>query len=87
MKSIKVDKNYNFVDEVGIYETELSDTVGMIISAKQENVITDTDAQFLINLVISKEIKKEVKNALPLRKGTEIRSLFMNMKSNEIKHV
>ena len=87
MGNIKLDKNYNFIEEKGLYNDDFIEAVELISQAHSNNVITDTDASFLLKIVLKKEFAKETKSVIPSTKqAPEIHSFFMNMKSKQIKH-
>ena len=87
MKDMKLDKNYNFFEVKNVYEDDLVVSVDLIADAQSRNIISSDEANLLFKIVLKKEIKKEAKLVLPNSKNsTEIHSLFMNMKSKQIKH-
>lgn len=84
---MKLDKNYNFFEVKNVYEDDLVVSVDLIADAQSRNIISSDEANLLFKIVLKKEIKKEARSVLPSTKNsTEIHSLFMNMKSKQIKH-
>lgn len=88
MKRVSLDKNYNLVTDKFDYETDFVESIELIKQAKDKGIIEAKEASFLMKLVTKREIKNVAKNALHTDTNPlEIRSLFMNLKSNRIKHV
>ncbi len=87
MGNIVLDKNYNLVEERAPYESPLVDAVDLISKAESEKIISKSEASFLLKLVLRREVVRETKAILPLSKQPiETHSLFLNMKSKQIKH-
>jgi len=88
MENIKLDANYNFLEDKGVYQDSLVDSVDLITKARSDNVISEKEASFLFKLAIKQEFKNEAKTITPLtNQAPEIRSFFMSMKNKQIKHV
>lgn len=87
MGNIKLDKNYDFLEDKNVYGDDFVEAIDLISKAQSEKTITQFEANLLFKLVLKKEFKKEAKIITPLIKHTpEMRSFFMNMKSKQIKH-
>lgn len=87
MGGIRLDKNYDFIEEKSIYNDDFVEAVDLITKAHSDKIITDLEASFLLKAVLNKEFRKEAKTITPFTKQTsEINSLFMSMKSKQIKH-
>ncbi len=87
MGNIKLDKNYNFIEDKSVYNDDFVEAVDLISKAQSDKVITETEANLLFKLVLKKEFKKETKKiAPPTTQTPEVHSFFMNMKSKQIKH-
>ncbi len=90
MEKTKLDEKYNILEEKFPYENPFVDVVESIIKAKLENKITDQEASFLLNLVVKKELKKEMGSSVQFGnsdKISEIKTMFMNLKTKQVKHV
>lgn len=84
---MKLDKNYNFFEVKNVYEDDLVVSIDLIVSAQSKKIISSDEANLLFKIVLNKEIRKEAKSVLPsANNSTEIHSLFMNMKSKQVKH-
>ena len=85
--SIKLDKNYNILEEKGGYDDDFLNTVEEINKAESSNKISKREAVLLLNIVLKKELHNEAEGILPLsKKQPEIQSLFMNLKTKQTKH-
>lgn len=71
MESIKLDKNYLFLEEKGDYEDDFIDTAEAIGKAKADKKISDTEASLLLNILLKREFKKEATTLLSLKHGIE----------------
>jgi hypothetical protein len=89
MDTIKLDKNYNFLEgEKGLYEDQFIDAVDLIVKAESDKAITRAQASFLLRMVLKKEFKNQAKTILPFQKQQhEMSALFMKFKTKHIKHV
>lgn len=87
MGNIKLDKNYNILEERGAYVDELVENVELIKKAQSDNVITEKEASFLLKVVLNREFKNEARTILPFsEQAPQILSLFMSMKNKQIKN-
>ena len=87
MKAMELDKNYNFLEKRELYEDDLLESIDLITEAHSKHLISSKEATFLYKLALKKEIKKEAKAVIPTTKNSsEIHSLFMNMKSKQVRH-
>ncbi len=87
MKKINLDKNYNFSEEKSLYENDFVDTVDSITKARIEKRITEREAALLLNLVLKKEFKNEARVLTPFtNQQTETRSMFMHLKTKQVRH-
>jgi hypothetical protein len=88
MGNIKLDKNYNFIEDKSVYNDDFVEAVDLISKAQSDKVITVTEANLLFRIILKKEFNKEAKTITPFTTQTpEVHSFFMNMKSKQIKHV
>ena len=79
---VKLDKNYNIVEEKGRYDDGFLDIAEDISRAEANEKITKKEAAFLFNLAVKKELRTEIESLLSFAKGyREVRSLFTNLQS------
>jgi len=89
MKGIRFDKKYNLLERKPTYEDSFVDVVESIIRAKEAKKITDKEASLLLSLTIKKEIKQEMKSSVRFGdddRVLEIKTMFMNLKTKQVKH-
>lgn len=87
MENIVLDKNYNILEEKGLYHDDFIDLVDSIAEAKLHKRISEQDATFLLNIVLKREFKNEAKAILPFSKqNPEILSFFMSLKTKQVKN-
>jgi len=62
---MKLDKNYNFLENRGLYEDDLVESIELITEAHSKNLISSYAANLLYKLALKKEIKKEARSVIP----------------------
>lgn len=93
MDNIKLNKFYNLVsDNQTEYSDDFSEMVDLIVKTKEEGKIGDADADVLLKLVVSKEIKGQLNQLsrwaqlLHADEKKENYSLLFNLTSKEKKY-
>lgn len=62
-KHLKLDEKYNpIVKRKDAYSDPMSETITQIVELKKAGVLDDKSANLLINIVVKKEMREEVKN-------------------------
>ena len=88
MENIKLDKNYDLLEEKkGLYDDDFVDSIDLIKRAESNRLISSQEALLLLNFILRREFKNEVRSILPFRKHKiETHSMFMNLRSKQVKH-
>lgn len=92
MDNIKVDKNYNFLEEnLSPYSDEFDEKIEAIVNAKDNKIISDEEMKILIGFVFRREIGSKMENfvkeaSMTNRIMSEKQTLFMQWNHNTTKH-
>ncbi len=92
MKDIKIDKNYNPIEEnLSFYSDDFDEKIEAIVNAKENNVISEEEMKMLMSLVFRKEIGIKIETfvkeaSVTSRKMSEKQTFFMQWNHNTTKH-
>lgn len=87
MSAIKLDKNYNFVEEQkSPFEDAFLDAAAEIIQAHAEKVLTGSEASFLLDILFRKEFHTMIESSFELPKMSELHSIYQHMQMKKKKY-
>ncbi len=87
MENIKLDKNYNYINEKPLhYHDTMGEVFDMVIEARSSNKISENEASLILNLILKKEIKNEINTHFKESQSQETHTLFMQLTNKQIKH-
>lgn len=92
MNDIKIDKNYNPVEEnFSLYSDDFDEKIEAIVTAKENKIISEEQMNILMNFVFRKEIGSKIEtfvkeSSVTNKKVSEKQTFFMQWNHNTTKH-